>query len=98
MATIRKWLEEVDFDFENGNLIWRKSGTPWEERRLWMRIDTSHPELDREFDNGYGGAEAPQIVAWNEETIWQVREYDGSEWLEGSERDPAVLIGTERGM
>lgn len=46
--------------------------------------------LDFEFDDGYGSANAPTVIAWSESYVITIHEYDGSEWLEWFPRNPII--------
>ncbi len=45
-------------------------------------------ELDRKFDNGYGGEEGAPFTAWSETRVYFPICYDGSEWVGSAPRNP----------
>jgi len=59
-------------------------GNEWDEQRRTIAgaLDEVLPQLDIEYDNGYGGQELFGNI-WYEDGSWSEREeYDGSEWWE----------------
>lgn len=48
----------------------------------------SDEELDREFDDGYGGAEGAPFTAWSENWVFFPICYDGAEWVGIAPRNP----------
>ena len=71
----------------------------WRGKPEWVVADrgtlfeyhnTPKEILDFEFDDGYGSANAPAVMAWSESYVIIVREYDGSEWLEWLPRNPII--------
>lgn len=44
--------------------------------------------LDIEFDNGFGGEYAPELIAWTSEWVIMKHEYDGAEMLRAFPRNP----------
>ena len=40
------------------------------------------------FDDGYGGAEGPAVLAWTETRVYFPAVYDGAEWLSSAPRNP----------
>lgn len=44
--------------------------------------------FDVEFDDGYGGSEGPDVLAWTEERVYFPVVYDGAEWLGSAPRNP----------
>jgi len=51
-----------------------------------QRLDES--VLDVKFDDGYGGAEGPEVLVWTETRVYFPVTYDGSEWLDSAPRNP----------
>ena len=45
-------------------------------------------DLDREFDNGYGGSEGEPVLIWTEERVYFPVVYDGAEWMGSVPRNP----------
>lgn len=44
--------------------------------------------LDREFDDGFGGAEGTPFIAWSENFVYFSRDYDGADYIEYAPRNP----------
>ena len=45
-------------------------------------------DLNKRFDNGYGGEEGEPFCAWSETHIYFPICYDGSEWVGAAPRNP----------
>jgi hypothetical protein len=45
-------------------------------------------DLDREFNDDYGGSEGEPVLIWTEERVYFPVVYDGSEWLGSAPRNP----------
>lgn len=45
-------------------------------------------ELDREFFDGFGGAEGAPFTIWTRTRVYFPTEYDGSEWVSSVPRNP----------
>ncbi len=48
----------------------------------------SEQELDREFDDGYGGTNGSPFTAWGEAFVYFPVCYDGAEWVGYAPRNP----------
>ena len=48
----------------------------------------SEEELDKEFDNSYGSTEGKEFTAWTENYVLFPVQYDGSEWVDWTYRNP----------
>lgn len=89
MATLREWLNELGFDWENGIIVYQPvtedawcPGWAGDDEFLPPRIiPRNHPILDEEFDNGYGAPECPRIVAEDKERVYFPVQHDGATWL-----------------
>jgi hypothetical protein len=54
----------------------------FKDRKIRGSLDHCLPQLDFEYDSGYGGQELFGYI-WYEDGTWSSRgEYDGSEWWE----------------
>lgn len=53
-----------------------------------VAIAPANLALDREFDNGYGGAEGMPFTLWTEERVYFPVVYDGAEWVASVPRNP----------
>lgn len=82
MATIRKWLDQVNFNWNNAHIIHQV--TEEEEPPGWSSpinarvIDVDDPILDLDFHSGYGLPECPRFVADDGEYIYFPDQYDGA--------------------
>lgn len=91
-TTLRKMLNEVDFNWENAFLVFQtlqdrelniKWMCPEEKNKFDLRngqeeCDILREMLDYKFDAGFGGDEAPHFIADDGESIYYLSEYDGS--------------------
>jgi hypothetical protein len=50
--------------------------------------------FDIEFDDGFGGANGPDVLAWSTTRVFFPVVYDGAEWIESAPRNP-VPAGQE---
>ena len=53
-----------------------------------MVTTLTEDELNREFDDGYGGSEGEPFTAWGEKYVYFPVVYDGSEWVGFAPRNP----------
>lgn len=98
MANIKDWIEEFEKD-NNEKVVCIVVGKHYndyddEDRRPEAKRDVmlSRKEglklLDVEFDSGYGGADCFPMLAWTENFVLKIHEYDGSTYIEGVPRKP----------
>lgn len=85
MTTVRKLLNEVEFDWENGRIFYHNDGTT-------VEVDRNHILLEKEFDSGYGLSESPIYTCYDDLYVYTHHEYDGSEWYEKDIRSPEAMI------
>lgn len=45
-------------------------------------------EMDKEFDDGFGGREGIGFTVWTERRVYFPATYDGAEWVASVSRDP----------
>lgn len=97
MKTIRELLDDKDFDWENGVIIYQhtddddpKMANIIGAERI-CNMDSfspdastfkNHPILDVKFDVGYGSPKCPRFVAKDSKKIYFPAEYDGATWCE----------------
>ena len=69
--------------------------TTWREKinralgdEALLECTLSEEQLDREFDDGYGGSEGAPFTAWTPTRVLFPVVYDGSEWVGSAPRDP----------
>jgi hypothetical protein len=72
------WRKEMDDMFKDESDSWDKV----------VLCTLSDDELDREFDDGYGGEEGLPFTIWTEEYVYFPVCYDGSEWVGRVPRNP----------
>jgi len=48
----------------------------------------SNEEMDKEFDNGYGGPEGIPFTIWTKNRVYFPICYDGAEWVGSVSRNP----------
>lgn len=60
-------------------------GEEWEDV---VSIAPEDLDLDKEFDDGYGGSEGAHFTLWTKKRVYFPVVYDGSEWVESVARDP----------
>lgn len=53
-----------------------------------VAITLTDEELDRPFDNGFGGSEGEPFCAWTSRRVYFPVVYDGSEWVSSVSRMP----------
>lgn len=53
-----------------------------------MLCTLSQEELDKTFNNGWGGHEGMPFTAWGEKYVYFPVVYDGAEWVGYARRDP----------
>lgn len=98
MSTLRSWLNDAGFDWENGTIVYQEANgySPgWsgsEELSPPRVIESSDSVLDREFDSGYGAPRAPRIFARDNHAVYFPGQYDGSTWLETVIIDPEYYL------
>ena len=88
-GTIRGWLENAGFDWENGRILYQKvKDDNWGKTPGWSSptgagfISHDAPILDEVFSTGYGGPTTPRFIATDEEKLYFPAQYDGATWLE----------------
>jgi hypothetical protein len=87
MSTIREWLNDAEFDWETGTIVYQEvsdedSSPGWTDPSSASVIAPDHPILGKSFHSGYGGPECPRFVAKDDRFIYFPGQYDGSTWLE----------------
>lgn len=54
-------------------------------------------ELEKEFDDSYGGSEGSSFTAWGEKYVYFPIVYDGAEWVGHAPRNPCEVIMAHQG-
>ena len=106
MATIKEWLNEAGFHWEQGTIIYQPvneegtpeydmidpgNGTPINARI----IEHDDPILIKEFDSGYGGADCPRFIAEDEQALYFPSKYDGATAIEKVLKDIRQYLNYE---
>ena len=85
MPTIREWLSESNFDWEEGTIIYHETGLynhpGWESVKSASIIENDHPILDKYFYDGYGSPRCPRFVAKDKNHMYFPGQYDGSTFI-----------------
>lgn len=81
---LEKYMKEKDESFKDIIHSVFVVEDNWKEEQLKM----TDAELDREFDDGYGGAEGCSFTIWTETRVYFPVVYDGSEWISSVPRNP----------
>jgi hypothetical protein len=80
--TIRQWLEKLEFDFENGKILFQEtdedSSPGWGTPTQAYYISKNNPILDKEFYAGHGGPACPRFIAEDSKQIIFPHQYDGA--------------------
>jgi len=86
MATLREWLNDLSFDWDNGVILYQETKNEsdpfFSDTIRCTYIKKDDPVLDREFYSGFCGPECPRVVAKDKHVIYFPGQYDGSTWLE----------------
>lgn len=89
MANLKKWLDELGFDWEYGTIIYQpvKEDKDYQPCPGWasadeleqpMYISKSAAILSVEFDDGFGSPQCPRVLAADANAIYFPKQYDGS--------------------
>lgn len=104
MAKLRDWLNELNFDWETGQIIFQdieeNAYCPgWASEcdlKNSVLISKDHPILDKEFYSGYGAPECPRFFAKDSKAIYFPVQYDGSTGIEKIIIDVAEYVGSSK--
>lgn len=102
-TTLRTWFAnftertgEIPTHIVLGTMSWWAVGDE-DDDQTWSGInpgklikftDVPVEVLDKEFDDGYGGNNSPDLCAWSKSWVIFSCDYDGSEWLTWVPRRP----------
>lgn len=111
MATIRKFLNTVGFDWDHGRIIvqiveeewpgWSRSIKGAYYAHVGKAFDsdlagTTSDILDDGFDDGFGGPMCPRFIAEDNEYIYFPSQYDGATQAEKVAKDITIyLLGND---
>jgi len=93
MATLREWLTDEEFDWGNGQIIYKAySRGNLKSTQLFKNLKDNDSEqliqlLDKRFTHGFGFPNCPHIIAKDLKRIYFPGQYDGMTWLESIELD-----------
>jgi hypothetical protein len=92
--TLRQWLTGAGYDHEKGTLIVQPRADYWDdEPQQPQRVaQWDDPLLDEPFDSGFGGAEHPHFVAYDDQRIYFPGVYDGASWITNVAKDPNYYL------
>jgi len=87
ITTLRKILNDLRFDWENGEIIYQKTKdrhSPDSSEIIDAQIiDENYDVLDKKFNDGYeGGVGCPRFIARDKEALYFPVRYDGATWGE----------------
>lgn len=95
-TTIRSWFSDVLDD--QPHTFWMPLTTPdeyglgsvWSKFPCgtWSWKNVPVEILDQSFDSGYGAQGVPSFVAWSDDYVYYVHEYDGATSLARVPRNP----------
>ena len=60
-------------------ITWQAELNSFEDEILWCTL--SEEELNKEFDDGYGGHSGAAFTAWSKNWVYFPIVYDGAEWI-----------------
>lgn len=92
MTTLREDLEDNEFDFANGRVLFQSDES---EPRYLNKDD---PIFDAYFYEGFGGADNPRIIAEDKDYIYFYSEYDGATWIDRIRKDIDAYRRDDKGV
>ena len=100
MATIREWLNELEFNWEEGRIILQPcEGNPYWGKPLDAKIiNPDDPILDEEFNDEIGGDGCPRILAEDDSKIFFPCQYHRSSWLEFVYKNVSLYLDWEENI
>lgn len=102
MANIREWLEEAEKFYGEpieAIVVGTYEGSPYNHKaqadeNIVLSREDGLRKLDRDYENGYGGADCNPMYAWTKTRIFLVHEYDGATGPVWIPRNPMALEPT----
>ena len=101
MTTWRKWFHDAEADWATLQIVYQATIDYDAPGRAFgdglsaaVQILHDHEVLDQEFDDGFGGPEAPRIVAMDANFIYFPCQYDGATGVTKIRRDVRGYIGS----
>jgi len=73
--------------------VFERTGDSFEN----IKTTLSSEEMQKEFDNDYGGVEGAPFTAWSDKYVYFPICYDGSEWIGWVERNPCDTPSLHQG-
>ena len=98
MATIREWLDELNFNWKRGRIIYQPcKGHPcWDDPAGAKILEFDDPILDEEFDECMGGDGCPKILAEDNSKVIFPCQYNKSTWLEFIYKNTSLYLDWEK--
>ena len=98
-ATIREWLNEANFNWATGRVIWQDVENDefpgWDVPLYGQEINLDHAILDKSFNSGYGGPKCPRFIAEDYKCLYFPEQYDGSTSLVVIHKDITHYLNPE---
>ena len=87
MPTLREWLNDSQFDWSTGIIVYQETEYYWDDPIKAEQIDFYRPILDKIFDDGFGGPEAPLFIASDVDFLYFADNYDGAQRINKIAKD-----------
>jgi hypothetical protein len=85
---------ERDYSWKDGlTKACEKNGEKFEDLKIFI----ADGELERKFDNGFGGEEGAPFTAWGPGYVYFPICYDGAEWVGCAPRNPCEIALKHQG-
>jgi hypothetical protein len=86
-------VEDAKFEKESEMTNWKNLlEIAFEERgESWSDVESNtmvDAEMEKQFDNGYGGSEGCAFTVWTRASVYFPLVYDGAEWVGSVARNP----------
>ena len=98
-STIREWLNEADFNWATGRVIWQDvedgESPGWSNSIAGQEINSDHAILDKSFADGYGSPKCPRFIAEDSRALYFPEQYDGSTSLVVIHKDITYYLNPE---
>jgi hypothetical protein len=99
MANLRTELEELERFYGEpieAMVVGKLDAYPYRDKPLpdeniILSRDAGLSKVDREYDNGFGGADCHPLYAWTASRVFYVHEYDGATDIEWAPRTIVAL-------
>lgn len=100
ITTLREELTVSGFDWDakGARIIIQSSDSQfpgWSHGTSAKEIGVDAPELDTEFNDGYGGPTCPRFIAEDDVAIYMPWQYDGATGVFSVRKDISVYLDTK---